>query len=392
MSRPPEVPDESEPEQLPGEPEQPFRPFVPGPRQPADDAEPTLDSDGPRAGAIPAGLSRRDRREWRAIEAERLAEARDAGRTPDRWSSGFARKPPKGLGRRGRRVFREEDRRRRSVWWARQKDRDLDTRGVGVLVITLLVFGVILVRLLWPSGDRPSAAGGAATAVPVSSPPVAATFTPSTAAVTASADPTTAATPSAAVADTASSAAPSPPSSTVVFGNGTNTATSVPAQVTRAADVTAVLPSGSTALVIAAAPTGAITTAGRSTPVAAAAAWFARTCPSSWRERYGAALIANRSVMTGPAWAYANPAGDALGQRWWAGAVKARQTRRCTTPAAALFGGPQPANKDLAVVTLSADRLVTAPGAKPVVEKVFQLRYMARAGSVWSVGPLVVGG
>ncbi len=103
-------------------------------------------------------------------------------------------------------------------------------------------------------------------------------------------------------------------------------------------------------------------------------------------------MRANQAVMTGPAWAYANPAGDVIGQRWWAGVVKARQTRQCTAPAAAMFAGPQPPDKELAVVTLSADRLVTAPGAKPLVEKVFQLRYMARSGSMWSVGPLVVGG
>lgn len=388
----PEIPDDAgESEQLPDIPAEPFRPFVPGPRQPVDQsAEPPGENEGMRPRGIPVGLSRRDRREWRSIEAERLAEARDAQRAPDRWSAGFARKPPRGLGRRGRRVFREEDRRHRAGWWARQKERDLDTRGIGVLVITLLVFGVILVRLLWPSGNKP--ASGTANVTP----PPAVTSVPQTPAATTGPASTPASTPasSSSTRTTTSAAAASVTvsASVTVFGNGTNTATPVAAAVTRAADVTLVLPSPAARVKIVAAPAGPITTVQRSTPVAVAAVWFARTCSSSWRDPYGAALTANKAVMTAPAWAYANPTGDVIGQRWWAGVVKDQQTRRCTAPVAALFAGPQPANTDLAVVTLTADRLVTAAGAKPLVEKVFQLRYMARSGSTWSVGPLVVGG
>ena len=105
----------------------------------------------------PSRMSRRDRRAWLEIEGDRIARVRDQQREEGLgFSDGFAHRPPRALGRSGRRAFRSADRVNRVQWWERRRARDADTRAVGVLIMTLLLVGYIAVRLIWGVDDAPA--------------------------------------------------------------------------------------------------------------------------------------------------------------------------------------------------------------------------------------------
>jgi len=143
------------------------------------------------------------------------------------------------------------------------------------------------------------------------------------------------------------------------------------------------------------APSGPVPAADRKTAGSAGLSWLRRTCGSSWQQPFGAALTANRAAMTRQGWAYADPAGDAHGRQWWAGVVKARQTRRCSHLSVEKFAGPAPSGPATVVMVFQADRIVTSdrPGAATTVEKVNELRTMSRGDDgLWFVGPVKLAG
>ncbi len=354
----------------------------------------------------PSRMYRRDRRAWLQIEAGRIARVRDRQREEGLgFSDGFAHRPPRALGRSGRRAFRSADRVNRAQWWERRRARDADTRAIGVLILTLLLVGYIAFRLIWGGNDAPAQgstlAGSLAASVP------AAAVSPSTGNATASSGelsqtspssaPTSVPATSAAPATSQATAAGSAGAPTSLFGNGGNTSRS-PAPVT----ASSLLPAG-VATVIAApanttgvpAPSGPVPAADRKTASSTGLAWFQRTCGSSWQQPFGAALTANRSAMTPQGWAYADPARDAQGRQWWTGVVKARQIRRCSHLSVEKFAGPAPSGPATVVMVFQADRIVTPeqPGAAATVEKVNELRTMSRGDDgLWSVGPVKMAG
>ena len=127
----------------------------------------------------PEGLTRAERRMWRETEAVRLAEVRDQARTGG-IRSVLATAPPKGLGRSGRRVWREADRDNRSRRMQADVAGGESDRYVGAMVLTAVIGVVIAMRVLFSGGnDQPTP--------PPSSPP----------AITYQATPTTAPTPTA---------------------------------------------------------------------------------------------------------------------------------------------------------------------------------------------------
>lgn len=354
----------------------------------------------------PARMSRRDRRAWMEIEAGRIARVRDRQREEGLgFSDGFAHRPPRALGRSGRRAFRAADRVNRAQWWERRRARDADTRAIGVLILTLLLVAYIAFRLIWGGNDAPAQgstlAGSLAASVP------AAAVSESTGDATASSGelsqtspssaPTSVPATSAAPATSRATAAGSASAPTSLFGNGGNTSRS-PAPVT----ATSLLPAG-VATVIAApanttgvpAPSGPVPAADRKTASSTGLAWFRRTCGRSWQQPFGAALTANRAAMTRQGWAYADPARDAQGRQWWAGVVKARQIRRCSHLSVEKFAGPAPSGPATVVMVFQADRIVTSeqPGVAVTVEKVNELRTMNRGDDgLWSVGPVKMAG
>ncbi|MGI8418239.1 MAG: hypothetical protein ACR2P2_18985 [Nakamurella sp.] len=354
----------------------------------------------------PSRISRRDRRAWMEIEGDRIARVRDRQREEGLgFSDGFAHRPPRVLGRSGRRAFRSADRVNRVQWWGRRRARDADTRAVGVLILTLLLVGYIAFRLIWGGDDAPAPSGASAVSTSPSV-PAAAVF-PSTGNATASSGELSRTSPSSAPTSVpATSAAPATSPATAgnagpassVFGNGGNTSRSpapVPGSSLLPVGVATVIaaPAGATGVP---APSGPVLTADRKTAPATGLAWFRRTCSSSWQQPFGAALTANRAAMTRQGWAYADPARDAQGRQWWTGVVKARQTRRCSHLSVEKFTGPAPSGPATTVMVFQADRTVTSdrPGTTATtVEKVNELRTMSRGDDgLWSVGPVKMAG
>lgn len=385
--------------------DQDYRPFVvrPGDLEPAEEPTAAPTEEELRMRPPPPGMSRKDRKVWQEIEAERIASARDRARSDGDFRGGFASKPPRGLGRRGRRAFRAEDRTRRTQWWKRQWDRDQDTRAVGVVVLMVLLLGFLAFRLITRDDPTPNTAAPVAGAAALTSDAMASpTAAPTSDAMASPTAPSTASTgpDSSGPTRTSERTSQSPGSSrqgsteSGVFGNGGNTSTPGGQTTAPAAGVvTVVLTSGSP--VPPEIPTGTVSAGERKSADSAGLAWFQRTCGSQWTDLFGAALTANRSLMTGPGWAYANPERDAKGRSWWAGVVDGRQTRVCLDVTVGPFDGPAPTGPTSTTLLFQANRVVTSdlPDATTTVEKVSELRTMSRGrDGLWSVGPPVMAG
>ena len=349
---------------------------------------------------VPPGMSRRDRRLWRVLEAERVAEQVNAARGYDDFRAGFAHQPPKAvrqaLGRSGRRAFRAADRAARAKWWAQRRRIDVDSRAVGALVVVLALGVFILIRLA-----TRDATGGQPAAAPQPANPAAPTSTTATSRPPAPAPPVTAAEPSTTAAATSSAAPPSRTGPATageqVFGNGGATATPTATAVgVLPAGVLAVSTASTTPATFPPAPAGPISDQVRGDPVATAKAWFQRVCGSSWTEPFGAGAAAVRSVMSPEGWAYAEPARDAAGQRWWSQVVvPGQETRHCIDITAARYAGPGPATATTVLVQVQARRWVVSqiPGRLAEVEQVTEVRRMTKGqDGRWLVGPVPAAG
>lgn len=374
--------------------DQDYRPFVvrPADLEPAEEPTDAPTEEELRMRPPPPGMSRKDRKVWQEIEAERIASARDRARTDGNFRGGFASRPPRGLGRRGRRAFRAEDRTRRTQWWKRQWDRDQDTRAVGVVVLMVLLLAFLAFRLITRDDPAPNAASPAA---PV---PTSDAMASPTALSTAETEPTSSG-PARTSGPTSQASRWTPvsrPGSTEsgVFGNGGNSSPPAPQTTAAPAGVVTVEPTGG-APVAPEIPAGTVSAGERRSADSAGLAWFQRTCGSKWTDPFGAALTANRSVMTDRGWAYANPERDSKGQTWWASVVTGRETRVCLDMSVEPFDGPAPTGPSSTTLLFQANRVVTSdlPTASTMVEKVSELRTMSRGkDGLWSVGPPVMAG
>lgn len=378
--------------------DQDYRPFVvrPGDLEPADELADPPTQEALRMRPPPPGMSRRDRKVWQEIEAERIASARDRARTDGNFRGGFAARAPRGLGRRGRRAFRAEDRTHRTLWWKRQWDRDQDTRAVGVVVLMVLLLGFLAFRLITRDDPAPSAAAPSA-AAPAGPVPTSDAAASPTALSTVGVQPT--------ISGPAGTAGPSVRTSSSmsssrkgstdgeVFGNGGNTLPRAAQTTAPPAGVVTVMPTSGTP--VAPVISGTVSAGERRSADSAGLAWFQRTCGSQWTDAFGAALTANRSVMTDRGWAYANPERDTKGQTWWAGVVAGRENRVCLDVTVEPFDGPAPTGPTSITLLFQANRVVTSdsPTASTMLEKVSELRTMSRGrDGLWSVGPPVMAG
>lgn len=139
-------------------------------------------------------------------------------------------------------------------------------------------------------------------------------------------------------------------------------------------------------------PSGAPTRAELSTPESAARAWMARWCPFDYHQPYGTSQRRARAAMTELGWSAFNPADSDRGRSSWDKTVAAKETARCSAPSAQIV--PEaPRSPQVAMVQVTARRVVTGPGAPPYVETLTQTRIVKRGtDGLWRVGMETRGG
>ena len=373
-----------------------------------DDADFDLDDDeldvDPReqAAAVrmrppPKGLKRRDRREWNRIEVARINRAAEAmsahRRTGDTgWSGGFIKNPPRRLGRTGRKAWLAAEHEATTAWWAQRRasNRDIQARTAGAAVLALLLGVGVLTWILTHRHD-------AAPASPIATAPTSLTVLTSTAGETselvsaAAVQTVPGATGSVAVATVNPAIGATPTVAPPVSGRWQPTpAGGVPA-ITATPQMAAVSPA---AVRLAAAPTGPISVADQASAPAAVTAWLARTCPSSWKDPFGADLQRGKALETAAAWNLDDPARDQVGAALWRSVVVAhQQTRQCGNLTVTV-SPDQPLTAHGGFVLFSADRVVTsaAGGAPAVVEQLSGARRVIQVAGKWLVDAAVVGG
>lgn len=133
-----------------------------------DEPPPAPSKDDLRYRPAPAGSSRRDRKEWRQAEGQRIADLLATVEHPRK--AGLRVSAPRGLGRKGRKAFyatRSENvqaRRRRQAG-------NLSERELGILALVIVIALAVLVRVVFFGDSTPQAAptgpaGTPAAAVP----------------------------------------------------------------------------------------------------------------------------------------------------------------------------------------------------------------------------------
>ena len=356
------------------------------------DPDPVTSTSALRPRRPPAGLPRRDRRAWRALELERFQRltteaAATARHQRTGWQHGFLTNPPPTLGRRGRRAWLDSERDETRRWWQerRASNQDIDARAVGVLIIALLLGAAMIWGILTSRspGDQ--------------------TFTAATPLATLSTvrhqiaeAPSTIVTQPLEPAETLTTAVTVPSSSA-----------SYPTVVAPLAGMWQPAPIGGVTLVppatsslidpksvaVQTPPTGPVSATDLATPVAAVTTWLTRTCPSRWSDPYGQDLQRGRSAMTTAGWTEDDPAGHPAGARVWAKlVVPARQTRACGDLAVHL-SADAPTTGGTAFVGYTADRVVTAVGTPAVVEHLVGARIVVQqSDGRWLVDRAVLGG
>lgn len=345
-----------------------YVPFVPGEGfqaealQQARQADPFLsdpDEDdqaaGPGLRPPPAGMKRRDRREWRLLETARLHRFAAADRRDPQqaWRGGFMRPAPGWLNRKSRKAWLVAERADTRRWWQLQRGSTgmaAQERAAGVLVVA----------------TAPA--------------PVTAAFaSPTPSASTDSSRPGPAGPPGRAggTALLGSGWQPIPPGGVAAVQPSTGGGLRIdPAQVRPVA-----------------APSTAPSVKELSSPTGAVLAWLARTCPADWRRPYGAAPGLARTGMTAAAWTADTVALDGQTRTWWnTEVVPGKQVRVCGELTATLSDGHQ-ASPTFARVVFTADKVMTAPGRAGQAWRVAGVRQVLRQpDGRWLVDTAAVGG
>jgi len=345
----------------------------------------------------PRELSRRDRREWRRLEVARINRTAQTvvsqhhNPAAASWSGGFIKNPPRGLGGKGRKAWLVAEQEATTQWWTQRRasNRDADARAAGAAVLALVIGIAFVVALVMHRSDST----GSAAALTTSSASAMSTPTTSIASApdqAASAPVVPGATGEVAVASGNRAIGATPTVPPPVSGRWQPTpAGGVPA-------ITAVSPTPAdpAAVRLVPAPTGPVTKADQATAAGVVAAWLARTCPSSWRDPFGADLHRGQALETAPAWKVDDPARDTAGAALWRTmAIAHKQTRRCGNLSVTV-SPDQPLTAGGGFVLYSVDRVVTSAAGQfpPTVEHLSGARRVIRAGGKWQVDIPVVGG
>lgn len=393
-----------------------YAPFVPGEGFQAEalrearQADPFLsdpDEDdeaaGPGLRPPPAGMKRRDRREWRLLETARLHRLAAADRRdPEQaWRGGFMRPAPGWLNRKSRKAWLVAERADTRRWWQQQRGSTgmaAQERAAGVLVVAgviavvviVIAGGLVIKRLVSHHDSAPAAAqatsststqpAAAVSPVATAPAPVAAAFpSPTPSASTDSSRPGPAGPPGRAGGSAllGSGWQPIPPGGVAAVQPSTGGGLRIdPAQVRPVP-----------------APSTAPSAKELSSPTGAVLAWLARTCPADWRQPYGAAAALARTGMTAAAWTADTVALDAENRTWWnTEVVPDKQVRVCGELTATLSDGHQ-ASPTFARVVFTADKVMTAPGRAVQAWRVAGVRQVLRQpDGRWLVDTAAVGG
>ncbi len=354
--------------------------------------------EGVRLRPPPRGLSRGDRREWQRLEVARVN--RQAQALVDRrhgtaggWSGGFMKNPPRGLGRKGRNAWHTAEQEATKAWWAQRRasNHDIDARAAGAAVLALVIGIAVVVAL---AVHRSAPAGSATEAPPQVGMATGTTSTMSGGTVSAAQRGPALVVPGAtgpvAVASANTAIGVTPTVAPPLAGLWQPT----PAGGVPATTPTAALPINPAAVKVQQAPVGAVTPADQASPQAAVTAWLARTCPSSWRNPFGADLTRGKALETAAAWKADTPAHDTVGAALWRSEVVAHQQTRVCGNLQVVLSPDQPITAGGGFVLYSAQRIVTsAAGHLPVtVERLSGGRRVVKQAGVWRVDIAVVGG
>ena len=340
---------------------------------------------GARLRRAPSGMGRRDRREWKMLEAARVHRLRtDELRSAPEGSfrPGFVTSPPKYLDRRSRRAWLATERESSKSWWEhrRSSTRDVGNRQRGALAVALVAGGLLSWWVIAGWAHHPAA--GATTAPAVSS-------TTSASSMPAAALPVPSSAPAAAPVSTAAASRPGPAGEpgrlgTLDHGWSPTPAGGVPA-IPAPPPATPINPA---TVQLVDRPTRAVSAADTADPKAAVTAWAARMCPQRWTDTFLADRAPVKPLMTTSGWA--DEIGNPQEQDYWAFAADRKQEIRCAAVTVTV-SPDQPTAGGLAYVLCRGLRVVTigAPGggrSAPVVTVMSGVRTVLRQpGGRWLV-------
>jgi len=379
-----------------------YRPWTPGSAdRPFDDVDGWVDERDPftrvaseqdrepgvRLRRAPSGMGRRDRREWKMLEAARVHRLRtDELRSAPEGSfrPGFVTSPPKYLDRRSRRAWLAIERESSKSWWEHRRSwtRDVGNRERGALAVALVAGGllswwVIAGWLHHPAATAPPAVSSTTSAgsLPAAAPPVsaaaAAVPVPSSAPVAGPVNPVS----------TAAASRPGPAGEPGQLGTLDHGWSPTPAGGVPAIPAPpAATPINPASVHLIARPTGRVGAADTADPKAAVSAWAARMCPQRWTDTFLADRAAVKPLMTTSGWA--DEIGNPQEQDYWAFAADRKQETRCAAVTVTV-SPDQPTGGGLAYVLYRGLRVVTigAPAggrSAPVVTVMSGVRTVLR--------------
>ncbi len=340
---------------------------------------------GARLRRAPSGMGRRDRREWKMLEAARVHRLRtDELRSAPEGSfrPGFVTSPPKYLDRRSRKAWLATERESSKSWWEHRRwsTRDVGNRQRGALAVALIAGGLLSWWVIAGWAHHPAA--GATTAPAVSS-------TTYASSMPAAALPVPSSAPAAAPVSTAAATRPGPAGEpgrlgTLDHGWSPTPAGGVPA-IPAPPSATPINPA---TVQLVDRPTRAVSAADTADPKAAVTAWAARMCPQRWTDSFLADRAPVKPLMTASGWA--DEIGNPQEKGYWAFAADRKQEIRCAAITVTV-SPDQPTAGGLAYVLYRGLRVVTigAPGggrSAPVVTVMSGVRTVLRQpGGRWLV-------
>jgi len=322
---------------------------------------------GVRLRRPPSGMGRRDRREWKMLEAARVHRLRtdELRASPEgSFRPGFVTSPPKYLDRRSRRAWLAIERESSKSWWEhrRSSTRDIGNRERGALAVALVAGGLLSWWVI--AGWLHHPAAGATTPPAVSSTTSGSSLPAAAPPVSAAAPPVPSSAPGAAPVNAVSTAALSGPGpagepgrlGTLDHGWSPTPAGGVPA----IAAPPAATPINPASVHLIDRPTGRVSAADTAAPKAAVSAWAARMCPQSWTDAFAADRAPVKPLMTTSGWA--DETGNPQEQGYWAFAAERKQQIRCGAVTVTV-SPDQPTAGGLAYVLYRGLRVVTIGAA-----------------------------